>query len=186
MAFRRSYGKNRFYNPTRKIMRSGGQLTNKFRSKVRSVCKVGVPTQKRVVNYDPPIYATDRKWNRVVRVFTADAQTSILNQDILQAEAAPYGISAVGGRWNNCKVLSLKAWGASGASMTINVQGLQQTIALTGGTTFNDLGDGCRRACISVDMPLNQQVLNAANNSAIISFASALRPAFVDFYCELS
>lgn len=186
MAFRRTYGKPRFYNKTGKIMRPGGQLTNKFRSKVRTVCKVGIPTQKRVFNYDPPIYALDRKWNRVIRVFTSDAQTSILNQELLAAEAAPYGITAATGRWNNIKVLSFKAWGASGASMTINVAGLQQTIALTGSTTFNDLGDGCRRACISVDMPLNQQTLNNNNNSAIMSFASAVKPAFVDFYCELS
>ncbi|MFP3992883.1 hypothetical protein U9R90_36505, partial [Streptomyces sp. E11-3] len=182
MAYKRTRGFRRFSGPARKIMRRGGQLTKGFRNKIRRNILSNKPVQRAVVVRTPPIFSSNRKWNRTIRFDVNPTATNVTYAQLGLHEHQYYAPLASSPRWNSMKIISFKAYGIAGGRMTINVTGQQdETIS----AQFQDYGDGTERSCISVDMPVESPTLSANATTEILTFY-AETVQVIDFYVELS
>lgn len=178
---RSRYGRQSGRSSQRMVTRPGGQLTNRFKSKVKSVVTTHVPIQQRTVSRTPPQFTKDKKWRRVIRITPAAAALSVTYTQLLSIEAGYYGSGAGSNRWQSIKVLGFKAYGTAGGILNITVLG--QTNA-TGTTSFEDYGDGCERSCISVQMPVDSRAQTGVSGDPIVTFEAGLCQC-IDFYVEL-
>lgn len=180
MAFRRTYARRGRTGATRKIMRSGGQITQNFKRKIKSVCAASQPQQRRVFVKTPPIWSADKKFRRMVRLSIGATATTVTNVNVATQEAAFYGISTP--RWTHIKVLSVKVWGTAGGALQVTVpaNGTNSSDA-----TFVDYGDGCTRSCVAIDMPVTFPTNLVTSTNPIVNFTAA-QAEIVDVYCEFS
>lgn len=165
-----------------RVMRRGGQLTKKFRSKIIRTVQRMSPRQYKAP-FDPPNIRNDYPVRRWVRISVAPTGTSVVSTAIYNKDSNDY-TSTTTPRYQSCKLLKLRAYGP--------VQGAALTLLIPGGglledsASYTDFGDGTRRPCVAVELPAT--VSKFPNTGTAVTFATFVAGSveIMDVYVEFS
>lgn len=161
---------NRLARPTRTraVFRRGGQFTFRTRNKIIRTVQRTQPVQYKTFS-EPPNIANDKPIRRWIRVILAAQAATLTQANIVTKDGADY---SSGTRFVGYKVLTYRFWGPiQGPALTV-------TVAATNfdsegnPSTYTDYGDGCKRPCVAIKMPVSSISFGPGATAAIAQFAA--------------